>query len=76
MPHPLEEKLNLMSYDLALTLTFHQGPARAVQLIGMACHELADSAETLEIRKNLAEIGDVLERYAATVLEHMGQAKT
>jgi len=68
------DKLDLLSYDVVLAVCYCQGPARAIQLIGMACHELADSTEgEPEIAKNLCEIAENLERYAQTILEHMWQ---
>jgi len=79
MPDTLDDKLNLLSFDVVLAVCYAQGPARAVQLVAMACHELADHTEDDEAGKqislNLAEIADNLERYAQHVLDHMAEVQ-
>jgi len=80
-PHEqaLKETLTVLDetcFDIIETITHTQGPARAVQMVGMACANMADHPDTDEhLRKMMADIADNLGRYAETILEHMGEYK-
>jgi len=71
---PHEDALTDMSMTLALALVQAQGPARAVQIIGIVCQDLAKNSDSPRVGNCMKEIGENLERYAGTVLEHMGEA--
>lgn len=65
--------LDDMSLDIIETITHTQGPARAVQMVGIACERMAHHPETIDpdCKAIMLEIGVKLQEYSATLLEHM-----